>query len=393
MRILHIGAGNLYGGVEMLLSTLARYRHLCPDMTPEFALCFDGRLEEELISRGVPFHDLGEVRIRYPFSVWRARRCLQEILASGRFDAVVCHNIWPQVIFGPTVRGAGTPLVFWAHNTVDGRYWLERWARRINPALILCNSRFTERTLSSVYPGVNTEVIYYPVAPGSCEPGTREAVRRELETTPEAVVIVQVSRLEEWKGHRMLLNGLGLLRDVPGWTCWIVGGVQRAKEAPYLEALKNLATHLQISDRIRFVGQRSDVPRLLAAADVFCQPNSGPEAFGIVFVEALYAGLPVVATAIGGAQEIVDASCGRLVPPADAAALRDGLAELIGCSRTRQRLGSQGLARARALCDPKQQLLGMQTVLSALGSAQAHTAGPKAAQGGVLFMPRRLSHF
>jgi len=329
MRVLHVGAGNLYGGVETLLITLARYRHLCPDMIPEFALCFDGRLERELISQGAPFHDLGEVRIRYPVSVWRARRRLQEILVGCRFGAVVCHNIWPQVIFGPTVRGAGIPLVFWAHNMVDGRYWLERWAQRIEPELILCNSRFTERTLITFYPGVNTEVIYYPVAPsGSVEPGTREAVRRELDTAPEAVVIIQASRLEEWKGHRALLNGLGLVRDLPDWTCWIVGGVQRAHEAPYLEALKILAADLRISERVRFVGQRSDVPRLLAAADIFCQPNSGPEPFGIVFVEALYAGLPVVATAIGGAQEIVDGSCGRLVPSAGVGALRDALAKL-----------------------------------------------------------------
>jgi glycosyltransferase involved in cell wall biosynthesis len=125
----------------------------------------------------------------------------------------------------------------------------------------------------------------FAVAPGRVEPRTREAVRRELETASEAVVIVQVSRLEEWKGHRALLTALGLLRDVSGWTCWIVGGVQQAREAPYLESLKNLAADLQIKDRIRLVGQRSDVPRLFAAADLFCQPNSGPEPFGIVFVE------------------------------------------------------------------------------------------------------------
>jgi glycosyltransferase involved in cell wall biosynthesis len=375
MRVLHISAANLYGGVQTFLFTLARYRHLCPDMTPEFALCFGGRLERELIGLGVAFHDLGEVRIRYPVSVWRARRRLQEILSSCRFDAVVCHGIWPQVIFGPTVQGAGTRLVLWAHGTVNGRYWLERWARRTaEPELVVCNSRFTERTLITLYPGVSTEVIYPVVAPTSpVEPGAREAVRCELDTAPEAVVIVQVSRLEEWKGHRTLLNGLGLLRDVPDWTCWVVGGVQRAREAPYLESLKLLATDLQISDRIRFVGQRTDVPRLLAAADVFCQPNSGPEPFGIVFVEALYAGLPVVATAIGGAQEIVDGSCGRLVPSADAGALRDTLAELISCSRMRQRLGRRGPARASALCDPKQQLLRMQNVLSNLGvSASVH---------------------
>jgi glycosyltransferase involved in cell wall biosynthesis len=247
----------------------------------------------------------------------------------------------------------------------------------------LCNSRFTERTLSAVYPSVSTEVIYYPVAPGTVEPGTREAVRRELETAPAALVIVQVSRLEEWKGHRTLLKGLGLLRDVRGWTCWIVGGVQRAREAPYLKSLKTLAADLQISDRIRFVGQRSDVPRLLAAADVFCQPNSGPEAFGIVFVEAFYASLPVVATAIGGAQEIVEASCGRLVSSADIGALRDALAELIRCSGVRQRLGSRGPARARSLCDPQQQLLRMQSVLSSLGVGTGIRGGPEVTEAFV----------
>jgi glycosyltransferase involved in cell wall biosynthesis len=384
MRVLHIDAGNLYGGVQTLLLTLARYRHLCPDMTPEFALCFDGRVERELIGQGVPFHDLGQVRIRYPFSVWRARRCLQEILASGRFDAVVCHNIWPQVVFGPTVRRAGTPLVFWAHNMVDGRYWLERWARRTEPQLILCNSRFTEDTLITLYPGVPTELIYPPVAPsGPVELEARDIVRGELNTAPDAFVIIQVSRLEEWKGHRTLLNGLGMIQNVPDWTCWIVGGVQRAHEAHYLDELKNLAADLQISDRIRFVGQRSDVPRLLAAADVFCQPNSGPEPFGIVFVEALYAGLPVLATAIGGAQEIVDTSCGRLVPPADAAALRDALTELISISGVRQRLGSRGPARARALCDPQQQLLRMQSVLNNLGVNAGIRGGPEASEAFV----------
>jgi glycosyltransferase involved in cell wall biosynthesis len=128
--------------------------------------------------------------------------------------------------------------------------------------------------LVTLYPGVKTEVIYYPIALGSADPGTREAVRCELDTTPDAVVIVQVSRLEEWKGHRTLLNSLALLRDVSGWTCWIVGGVQRAKEVPYLQSLKILAADLQISERVRFVGQRSDVPRFLASPDtVACEKS------------------------------------------------------------------------------------------------------------------------
>src|SRR6202007_1965732 len=84
-----------------------------------------------------------------------------------------------------------------------------------------------------------------------------------------------------------------------------------------------------LGERIRFLGQRSDVPQLLAAADIHCQPNTGPEPFGVAFIEAMYAGLPVVTTAMGGALEIVQEECGVLVPPDDPQALADALLPLI----------------------------------------------------------------
>jgi glycosyltransferase involved in cell wall biosynthesis len=98
------------------------------------------------------------------------------------------------------------------------------------------------------------------------------------------------------------------------------------------------------------------VPRLLAAADIHCQPNTGPEPFGIAFVEALYAGVPVVTTALGGALEIVSDSCGVLVPPDDPGELAAALAGLIREPHRRCRLGAGGPARAAALCDPAVQL-------------------------------------
>jgi glycosyltransferase involved in cell wall biosynthesis len=107
---------------------------------------------------------------------------------------------------------------------------------------------------------------------------------------------------------------------------------------------------------VRFLGQRSDAPELLAAADVHCQPNTGPEPFGVAFVEALYAGLPVVSTALGGALEIVDESCGVLVPPGEVGELRAALRGLIADPAERSRLGRGGPARARALCEPRRAL-------------------------------------
>lgn len=72
MRVLHINAGNMFGGVETLLTTLARSRALTPDVESEFALCFTGRLSSELAAAGVPVHMLGEVRVRYPLTLMRA---------------------------------------------------------------------------------------------------------------------------------------------------------------------------------------------------------------------------------------------------------------------------------------------------------------------------------
>jgi glycosyltransferase involved in cell wall biosynthesis len=117
-----------------------------------------------------------------------------------------------------------------------------------------------------------------------------------------------------------------------------------------------MVEHLGISNRIRFVGDRADVPDLLAASDIFCQPNLGPEGFGITFVEAMAAGLPVVTSGIGGALEIVDETCGILVPPGDRTALAAALIRLVGDRGKRHQLGLGGRARARALCDPAVQM-------------------------------------
>jgi glycosyltransferase involved in cell wall biosynthesis len=157
---------------------------------------------------------------------------------------------------------------------------------------------------------------------------------------------------------------------VTGWLLWVAGGAQRPHEAQYLKELEALATQLGIRARVRFLGQRSDVPRLLRAADIHCQPNLSPEPFGIAFVEALQAGLPVVSTAMGGALEIVDGSCGMLVPP-DPKPLSEALRWMVEEPEDRRRLGAAGPTRAAALCDPGVFLRGLEEDLQGL-VARAH---------------------
>ena len=373
MRVMHIVSGRLYGGVETLLATLARSRGLCPGMEPEFALCADGRLRDELARTGVTVHLLGEVRARHPLSVVRARQRLREVLNTRRVAVVMCHLAWAQAIFGSIARKAGIPLIFWMHDPASGRGWLERWAAMTPPDSAICNSKYTAASLPMIFPGVASEVIYLPVRTSAlaCQPQDRLQVRDELATPPTATVIVQVSRLERWKGQMIHLAALSQLREIPGWRAWFVGGAQRPDEVAYLAELKAAATTLRIADRVRFVGQRQDVAKILAASDIFCQPNIEPEPFGIVFIEALIAGLPVVASESGGTLEIVDRSCGILVPAHQPGAVAEALRQLVNDRDLRMRLAAAGPTRAKQLTDPSVQMSLLLRSLEAIASRKA----------------------
>ena len=377
MRVLYVHSGNIYGGVETLLTTLARQRDLCPTMEPNYALCFEGRLSEDLTTAGAIVHLLGKARIRQPLSIVRARRLLSELLEHEHFDLVVCHSSWSQSLFGPVIRSAHLPLVVWLHSQTNGRHWLDRWAHRTAPDMVLCNSEFTAATAANLFPQVRTEVLYSPVGTtnGRSWDDGRAATQAEFQTPENAVVIIQASRMEAWKGHALHLEALSTLKDLPDWVCWQVGGAQRQSEIQYLGGLKKKADQLGIAERVRFLGQRSDVEKLLTASDIYCQPNTGAEPFGLTFIEALTARLPVVTTAIGGALEIVNEACGLLVPPDDALALAGALRRLILDRRLRERLGSAGPARARELCDTKTQMQRLYECFSSVSRRRLQNAG------------------
>jgi glycosyltransferase involved in cell wall biosynthesis len=170
------------------------------------------------------------------------------------------------------------------------------------------------------------------------------------------------SRLERWKGHEALLRAASALGG--DWTLWIAGGAQRPHEAAYERGLQAMVERLACRDRVRLLGERRDVARLLQGADIHCQPNAAPEPFGIAFVEALYASVPVVTTDIGGAREIVTPACGVLVPPGDEAALASALQALVDDPSRREALGARGPARAAALCDPATQIGALERAIA-----------------------------
>ena len=355
MRVLHVAAGNLYGGVERILEEVAA--HAPAGSTHAFALAFSGRLSEALDTRRAERHDLGAVRFSRPLSVWRARRRLRRIVP--RYDAVVAHSPWAFSLAAPVMASAGR--VMWAHDAAGGSHWTERKAARLQPSLVICNSEFTSRAVGAWLPSARRAVILPPVSAPAIAPETRDEVRRELDVARQTTVIAMASRFERWKGHADLLRAAASLTG--DWTIWIAGAPQRPHEMDYERERRAMAAAPALAGRVRFLGERRDVARVFAGADVHCQPNTDPEPFGIAFVEALDAGLPVVTFDFGGASEIVTPACGMLLPAADRAALAPALQRLVDDPALRASMGRVGPARARALCDPASQVARLEHVL------------------------------
>jgi glycosyltransferase involved in cell wall biosynthesis len=361
LKVLHLSAGNLYGGVETFLTTLARLREMTPEMMPEFGLCFRGRLWNELEGTGVPVRDLGPVRFSRPSSVVRARRRLASLLAVGRYDIVVCHMPWVQALFGAVARRCGPGFVAYFHGPrSDG--WVQWLAGRQRPCLVVAPGRHTLDSYRSQFPGVRVEILNYPLPPQVVDapvlkPEERASIRQQFGAGPEDVIILQACRIESWKGPDLVLRALAHLRDLPGWQFWLAGGVQRPSEQPYYDFLRRIVSKGELATRVRFLGLRSDVARLMRVADLYCQGNRGPEGFSLSFLEASYCGLPIITTDLGGAGEMIDPEAGVLVPPGeDVTGLADALRSVLVDPDRRAAMACRAREKAVQLSDARQQL-------------------------------------
>jgi glycosyltransferase involved in cell wall biosynthesis len=161
------------------------------------------------------------------------------------------------------------------------------------------------------------------------------ALRRLLTADGRRKAAVVPARLYRDKGQAVLLEAA---KDLPDLQVVLAGA------GPDEERLRLLAAELDIVDRVSFLGFRQDVPNLLAAADMLVLPTLN-EAFGIAIVEAMAASRPVVATRVGGPEDIIGAGTGLLVPPSDPAALRVALRRLMDEPGLARQLAANGRSR------------------------------------------------
>ncbi len=262
---------------------------------------------------------------------------LRRTLRTGRYDIAHAHGLRAGIDAALAARTLGLPVLLTVHNLVRvdvtgvARAPFYRQAEKVAVYLAdrsLAVSEDIARHLRRVAPRAaeRVEVLYLGITPQLAPARSRSEVRTELGLSPNERLIVTASRLSPQKALHVLLEALA---QTDAAVLAVLG------EGPLETDLRQTATALGVSQRVRWLGFRHDPADFIAAADVFCL-SSVWEGIPLAAQEAILLGTPVVATRVGGMPELVsDGVSGRLVPPRDATALAKAIAEVTGSDELR----------------------------------------------------------
>jgi glycosyltransferase involved in cell wall biosynthesis len=169
-------------------------------------------------------------------------------------------------------------------------------------------------------------------------PSDRDAVRRSLGVAPDGRLLIVVAKLYAQKGHAVLLEALATARLGPHDAALFVG------DGPERPSLERVARDRDLR-AVHFLGNRPDVPQLLAASDLFVLPSLW-EGLPMALLEGMASGLPVIATDVAGSRQVVvHGQSGILVSPGDAPALAAAITDLMGDELARARLAAAARMR------------------------------------------------
>jgi len=338
-RVLHVVEALGVGGLERVVASLAR--HASPEFLPEvLALCAGGGMQEILEADGVRVRRL-PLRDYYPGSVLRAARAVR---AAGP-DVIHTHGHFAGVAGRLAARLAGVRALVHHLHTADSTLRprhrrLERLLARATRRVVCCSEAVARHARADL--GVPEDLTV--VVRNGIDPApeiSREAARAHLPADLPAPIVGCVAALAPHKGQAVLLEAWGALPpSLRGGSLVFAGdGGERA-------ALEAQAARLGTGGTVHFLGLRPDVRSFLPALDLLVAPSIGREGLGLAVLEAMDAGLTVVASRTGGLPEAIeDGATGLLVPERDPAALSAALAALLADAGRRSAMGTAGRRR------------------------------------------------
>jgi glycosyltransferase involved in cell wall biosynthesis len=351
MRIVFLIGALDVGGTERQLLELASRLDRKRFEPVIYCLTAPGALAEEACRRGIEVRSSGLRGLRpwrNPFRLTRRTLKMYADLKSLNADvlhAFLFHAYTVGALLSPLLR----PKAF-----VSSRRSLGHFKANHRGALMLerVGNRFTDIFIA------NSEAVRQDaIAQEGLEPARvivihngvevataatdAAAVKRELNVPPGCTLVAVVANFIAYKGHECFLNAWRRIQDTaPGAVALLIG------EGPTRPRMERLAAELRLTSTLRFLGNRSDVGAILSAVDVVVHPSE-QEGFSNAILEAMAAGRPVIATAVGGNVEaLADGETGLLVRPNDPHMLAEAIERLLGSPTERRRLGLAGRQRA-----------------------------------------------
>jgi glycosyltransferase involved in cell wall biosynthesis len=335
MKVLYLVTKSERGGAQVHVLDLIRA--LGDRVHPIVACGDDGFLLAECRKLGIETHVVPElVHPVRPLQDVRAVLAVRALLRRCRADLIHGHTGKAGLIARLAGRLTQTPSFYTVHSwsfvgtgrrTAAIAVWLERAARLTGGTVIeVCRANFAMARKRGVVSPAHHLTIWN---------GVPDTPLRARPVMGRPIRILMAARFVFQKQHSVLLHALaGITRS--SWHLTLAG------DGPLRAEMQQLAMDLGVQDRVLFTGDTDQVSSLLADSDVFVL-STRQESLPLSIIEAMRAGLPVVASDVGGVAELVTHGVtGYLVPHSDPQALQERLRELIASGQTRSRMGQMG---------------------------------------------------
>jgi len=372
MQVLHVSAMAERGGLEVVLLNILP----CMDrsrFTPQVVLLEHGPLVREVEETATQTHVIGVGRVRDILRGGKAIARIVRLIRREGIDLVHSYNAKAHIYGGLAAAIAGVPSLYHLQgvpkltNSRDGVVSLLSVTIPAR-ATVACSSYVAEAFARVWHSRRQIRVIYNGVPSRVRAVGSTPSVRQEFRIPDGAPIILMATRLQRWKGVHVFLDAAAKVARSYAHVCFVViGGALFDLEKHYPLQLHQQVERLKLSEVVRFLGFRADVLRFYAAADIVVHSSIDSEPFGMVLLEAMACGKPVIASNAGGPREIVDSGVtGLLVPPGDAEHLAQAILALLRDPERRLRMGQAGAARVRELFSAERMVRQLETLYRAM---------------------------
>ena len=379
-------SAEMYGSDKVLLALVGgldrkRFR-------PVVVLPSEGPLMVALRFIGVEAHVAPVVKVsratlslrgllRLPLDVWRSMRTMNRLLAGG--NIAIVHSNTLAVLSGALwAKLRRLPHVWHVHEMIVHPKLVKEgfpWLLRMFADRVACNSNPTRALLLESQPLLDQRSITIWNGMDREHPMQRSEIadfRHAMGLPAECVLVVLMGRINRLKGQKLLVEAaMHAQRQGLTQVHYLIVGSAPSGQEHFLQDLQQALATSGVENLFTVMDFQSDIWRIWGAADIAVLPSIEPESFGMVALEAMAAGKPVVAAAHGGPLDIViDGKTGTLVAPNDALALADAIVALARDKAARERMGRAGLRRLDEQFSLRNYVHGFEQLYEAVGESR-----------------------